>query len=125
MPAGRPTLYRPEYCERVMELGREGKSKAQWAADIGVSRQTLDTWGATHPEFLDALTHATDLQLAWWESKAQEGIHLGGQFNANLWSRSMAARFPNDYTERSKRELTGANGGPIQVSHDEWIRSLE
>lgn len=26
MPAGRPSDYDPAYCERVIELGREGKS---------------------------------------------------------------------------------------------------
>ena len=38
MPAGRPTDYRPEYCERVIELGRLGMSVVEMAADIGVAR---------------------------------------------------------------------------------------
>lgn len=102
---GRPSEYRPEYCELVKQLGAEGDSKAQWAKAIGVSRQTLENWAKAHPEFMDALAHARDLELAWWESKAKEGIFLGGGFNANLWSRSMAARFPDDYTERRNQKL--------------------
>lgn len=116
MPGGRPTDYLPEYCEQVIELGRQGKSKAQIAAALDVARMTLDNWAAVHPEFLDAITRARDLSMAWWEDKGQGGLDTSG-FNASLWSRSMAARFPDDYTERQKRELTGKDGGPVQQIH--------
>ena len=36
-------------------------------------------------------------------------------FNANLWYRSAASRFRDDYTERKETQLTGANGGAVQV----------
>jgi hypothetical protein len=35
-------------------------------------------------------------------------------FNSSVWSRSMAARFPEEWRESSKTELTGAGGGPVQ-----------
>lgn len=113
-PGGRPTVYREEYCNTVVELGALGKSKAQIAAALGVARNTLDNWAEANPEFLRAITHARDLSMAWWEDKAQDGLDKPG-FNANLWSRSMAARFPDDYTERRKNEQTGPNGGPVVV----------
>lgn len=34
------------------------------------------------------------------------------RFNATVWTKSVSARFKDDYSER--REVTGANGGPIQ-----------
>lgn len=114
MAGGRPTDYRPEHCERVVELGREGKSKAQIAAELDVCRNTLDNWAEAHPEFLRALTRARDLSQAWWEDQGQAGIHLGSGFNASLWAKSMSARFPDDYTERQKREVTGKDGGPVE-----------
>jgi len=42
------------------------------------------------------------------------------KLNTGLWSRSMAARFPNEYRENSKVEVSGNNGGAIQVDviHD-------
>ena len=43
-----------------------------------------------------------------WQSP--EGLKL----NPQLWSRSMAARFPDDYRESNKVELTGKNGGPVE-----------
>lgn len=114
----RPTLYRPEHCEQVVELGRQGKSHAQIAATLEVSRQTLHNWAAAHPEFLDAITHARDLAQAWFEDKGQEGLDKPG-FNASLWAKQVSCRFPDDYTDRQKRELTGRDGGPIAVAAGE------
>ena len=113
-PVGRPTLYRPEYCERVIELGRKGKSPAQIAADLDVARATLVLWAEAHPEFMAAFTRARDLAQAWFEDKGQEGMFIPG-FNASLWSKQVSSRYPDDYTERQKRELTGAEGGPVET----------
>lgn len=113
MPAGRPSEYDPAFCDRVIALGREGKSKAAMAADIGVSRQTIDTWAKTHAEFLDAITHALLLSQVWWENAGQKGL-TADKFNASVWSRSMAARFPEDWRENNRHEHTGRDGGPIQ-----------
>lgn len=119
--AGRPTDYRDEYCERVIELGTQGKSHAQIAAALGVSRMSLYRWAETHKEFNSAITHARDLSQAWWEDRGQEGL-TAQLFNASLWAKSMSARFPDDYTERQRREVTGKNGGPVeQVSRIERV----
>ena len=112
----RPTDYHEEHCQTVVRLGREGKSKAYMAAELGCSRQTLDNWTATHPEFLDAMTRAVALSQAWWEDAGQSGM-TADKFNGSVWSRSMAARFPEDWRETSRQEQTGANGTPIQHSH--------
>ena len=70
---GRPTNYRPEFCERVVELGSQGYSVAMIIADIGAgSRQTISEWMKAHREFGDAMTRARDLALAWWERKGLE-----------------------------------------------------
>jgi hypothetical protein len=96
---GRPTDYRPEHCRRVIEWGREGKSRAQIAAALDVARQTLHDWEKVHPAFLDAMTRAHDLALAWWENQGQDGIWAGKQFNANAYSLQMRNRFPDAYSK--------------------------
>lgn len=113
---GRPTLYREEYCERVVELGRVGKSIEQIAADIGVSTRVLFDWRDKHEKFLHALEYAKELEQTWWEDQAQAYMvetHQGPKLNASLWSRSMAARFPKKYRESVKQEITGADGAPL------------
>lgn len=113
-PVGRPSEYDPSLCEQVIELGKEGKSRAQIASALGVSRQTLVNWGLAHREFVDALTRAKDEELAWWEQKAQDGLTMGSGFNATIWAKSVSGRFPNEpYRERV--QLTGAGDGPIRT----------
>jgi transposase len=99
---GRPTKYTESFCERVIELGSAGKSKAQIAAALGVSRQTLDNWAEEHPEFLDAIKYARDLALAWWEDRGQEGLFKGKSFNALAYIFQMKNRFREDYGDRTE-----------------------
>lgn len=112
--AGRPTDYRPEYCDTVIELGREGKSKAQIAANLDVSRDTIDEWCKVHPEFSDAIKRARELSLSWWEDQGQQGIWAGKLFNANAYGLQVRNRFPEEYKEKVIQEQTGPDGGPQQ-----------
>lgn len=110
---GRPSLYDPKYCERVIELGKIGASVVEMAVEIGVHRNTLETvWPDAHPEFLEALTHARECSQLWWEKTGREGM-FDNAINASIWSRSMAARFPKDWREVKGSEITGKDGGPI------------
>jgi hypothetical protein len=113
---GRPTAYDPSYCEKVVELGRLGKSFEQMSAELNVSYRTLCNWRDTHEEFFHALSDAQALSQSWWENQAQAYMleHPGApKLNTGLWSRSMAARFPKTYSERIKQEVTGADGAPL------------
>lgn len=112
MPGGRPSLYKPEYCETVIQLGKEGKSLAQMCSHFEISRQTIDNWAADHPEFLEALTRAKTEMQAVLEALAFDGLK-NREFNANLWKTTMQARFREEYTER--KEVSGPDGGPVQV----------
>lgn len=128
MAGGRPTSYDPAYCERVIELGREGYSVMEMAAEVGVHRETLEeNWPRDYPEFSEAFTQARQLSQAWWERQGRVNLLLApgaGTFNGSVWSRSMAARFPKDWREKTETALTGANGGPVQIiasDHDEKL----
>jgi hypothetical protein len=55
MGAGRPTDYKPEFCDEVIAAGQEGLSLTAFAGMIGVCRATINNWMAAHPEFLEAV----------------------------------------------------------------------
>jgi transposase len=113
---GRPSQYDPLYCERVIELGKLGKSVEQIAAQIGVGTKTMYNWRDEHPEFLHAMDIAKELELDWWENIAQSMMvedKDSAKLNSSIWSRSMAARFPKKYRESTKTEITGADGAPL------------
>jgi hypothetical protein len=118
MPAGRPTDYRPEYCADVIEFGSQGKSLTWMAATLGIAKSTLQLWEKDIPEFSVAMTRARALSQLWWEDAGQNNMVMGpgqGTFNASVWSRSMAARFPEDWRENKGVELTGPGGGAVEV----------
>ena len=115
-PVGRPSLYTPDFCERVIELGKLGKSIEQIASNLGIGTRTLFTWRDEHEEFRHALEVAKEYELDWWETVAQNMMienKEGDKLNASIWSRSMAARFPKKYRESTKTEITGADGAPL------------
>jgi Helix-turn-helix domain of resolvase len=117
-PVGCPSKYKAEYCEQVIELGRQGKSPAQIAAALDVARMTLYLWADAHPEFMAAFTRAKDLAQAWFEDKGQDGLFIPG-FNASLWSKQVSSRFREDYTER--QEITGKDGKDLLPTEIEII----
>ena len=115
-PVGRPSTYDPAYCEKVVELGKLGKSIEQICYVLNTPVRTLYEWRDRHEEFSQALDDAKAFEQAWWEEQA----HLymlehkdAPKLNASLWSRSMAARFPKKYRESVKQEITGADGAPL------------
>lgn len=121
MSGGRPTAYDPTHCERIEELGTEGASIAEMAYEIGVCRNTLKAWAKEHEEFLTSFTRAQLASQVWWERKGRKGMEKSSsEFQAAIWSRSMAARFPDDWREVKGTELTGRDGGAVKVEAIDW-----
>ena len=67
-PTGRPSLYRPEYCELVQEDMKQGRSIGGFAGEIGVSRQTITSWMNKYPEFLASVMVAKTKRLRQYET---------------------------------------------------------
>jgi transposase len=107
-------MYRPEYCELAIEIGKRGGGPNDIACEIGVLRENLYEWAKVHPDFFTALKQAKQHEQKWWENKGIEGLGAD-KFNAMVWKVSMQARFRDDYTERKVTELTGKDGGAIQT----------
>ena len=104
MTAGRPSLYKPEYCDLVKSLGKEGKSVVQMANACGVTKQSMYEWEKEHEDFSYAFSLARQYSQEWWESTGQENLVEmgdGKKINAGLYAKSMAARFPDDWRDNS------------------------
>lgn len=56
----------------------DGSSAASFAAEIGVSRATINVWADAHPEFLEALGVAKSKCAAWWEKVGRTVAEKGG-----------------------------------------------
>jgi hypothetical protein len=116
-PVGRPTAYRPEMCQQLIETMAGGHSAEAGAAKIGISARSLFEWQKLHPEFLMAIQEGRHRAVLFWESLAID-VARGKPGNSqmitlSLKNRSRAASgWHHDVT---KTELTGADGGAIQT----------
>jgi hypothetical protein len=106
MPAGRPTKYKPEFCQTVIAIGEQGGWLSEMAEACDVHRSTVDEWAANHPEFSEALTRAKQKSQAWFEAAGRNGLAMD-KFNAHLWAKQMQARFRDEYTERQEVKHEG------------------
>jgi hypothetical protein len=96
---GRPTLYKPEFCEQVIELGKQGKSITQIAAKLDVDKATVLRWKDEKEDFSTAMSRALTFSQEWWEDQAQVGL-TDRNFNAAIWHKSVVSRFREDYAEK-------------------------
>lgn len=71
---GRPTDYRPEYCEHLVEHMKEGGSFPAFAGVVGVSIQTVYDWTENNAEFLEAKKRGEAANLLFFENIALGGI---------------------------------------------------
>lgn len=103
MPAGRPTKYKPEFCDLVIEIGEQGGWVSEMAEACDVHRSTFPEWEKAHPEFSAALSRAKQKAQAWFEIAGRSGL-TADKFNSSLWQKQMSARHPDEYTEKVKAE---------------------
>jgi hypothetical protein len=126
---GRPTLYRREMCDRLVNAMAGGLTAEAAAARIGISARSLFYWQQQHPEFLQAIQEGRQRSQLWWEERAL-AMANGESGNTQivvlgLRNRSRAATGWNNDTV--KLEHTGPEGGPVEVKaeHKIDIASLE
>jgi hypothetical protein len=89
-PGGRPTKYKPEYCQAVIDwmdkepytITDEGKKSPndlptfeRFAHSIGVAKSTIYKWAETIPEFSDSLKKAGELQEDFWRANSLLGLY--------------------------------------------------
>jgi len=126
---GRPTLYRREMCDRLVNAMAGGLTAEAAAARIGISARSLFYWQQQHPEFLQAIQEGRQRSQLWWEERAL-AMANGESGNTQivvlgLRNRSRAATGWNNDTV--KLEHTGPEGGPVEVesTHKIDIAALE
>lgn len=61
MPAGRPTDYKPEYCEQVEKLCKLGATDEEMADFFNVCEATINNWKNDYPEFLDSIKSGREI----------------------------------------------------------------
>lgn len=94
MAMGRPTKYKVEYCEMLVEHMSEGLSFESFASKVDSHRETLYSWAKKYEDFANAKKKGKEKCLEFWESMGRSGAagKLPG-FNAAAWIFNMKNRF--------------------------------
>ncbi len=111
MAGGRPTKYREEYCDSIIEFMKDGSSKIQFCAHIGICYDTFLDWKERHQKFSDSIKVADMYCQAWWESKGQKAIfgEVEG-FNPTGFIFNMKNRFPAHYKDKRDVDHSSSDG---------------
>jgi len=100
---GRPTDYKPEYCETVIELMSEGASKAEVCLELNCDFQSFLNWQKKYPEFFEAVKRGLHLSKGMWEKMGRKAAFGKVEnFNATAWIFNMKNRFGkmDDFSEK-------------------------
>jgi hypothetical protein len=126
VPAGRPTLYREEYCEKVIEAANQGYSLTGFAGMIRVARSTINEWIDQFPEFSEAVSVAKGVRAMSWETRALNiGDGNGGPGAAGMVQFALKNLASDDWKDKSEQEVSGPNGGPVETKSTIDVRSLD
>jgi len=114
-PVGRPTKYKQEMCDIVIECGKEGKTLAEMATAIDVDRATVNDWMENNQEFSRAVKHGLGNAQAWWEKQGRKRTFDSNGFNATSYIFQMKNRFKDDWRDKVENDHTSSDGSMSPV----------
>lgn len=115
---GRPTLYREEYCNLMLELiGDQGYSVIRFCAHLSIAKDTFYNWLTLFKEFSDAYEIAKVKLEAYWEFNLIN-MQQGEKVNSSLVKFHMVNRF--GWTDRQEQKVTAT-----VTTHEGSLKELE
>jgi len=108
--AGRPTKYKEEMCDRIIELFKEGYSICEICLDLDISKQTFYRWKEENRIFSDSIKKGVDFSQGWWEKQGREGLFsnndpMSNKINPTVWFMNMKNRFQQDWRDKHEVEV--------------------
>lgn len=111
---GRPTDYKPEYCQTVIEFGRQGYSLTAFAGSIEQARSTINLWIDKFPEFMEACKIHKAVR-----SQALEGQLLETESGPKVTARIFALKNTAPEEWKDRHETVS-----ITMSYEDHLKSL-
>lgn len=115
MPAGRPTDYRPNYCEELISLMATGLSLTAAAAELGFHRQRVYEWAEKHDELADAINLARGKRVLFLEKRLLSDGTPSPAMTGTIFALKNADA--EEWREKIVNEHTGPDGGPQEHKH--------
>lgn len=109
-----PSLYKPDYCNEVIECLALGHSVKGFAGFIGVGLKTVYDWLKKHEEFAAAYEIAQAKAAYFWEGRLIEFAQTGKGGAAGIIY-GVGNRAREEWSDTRKHEHTGKDGEPIKT----------
>lgn len=90
--------FKPEMCERLIELGKTGASQKMMFSDLGISSSAAQRFKKEHPAFAEALDRAITESQAYWERMILDNVS-NRNFNSRLVEIALRGQFGETYRE--------------------------
>ena len=115
-PVGRPSKYRPEYCEMLVQHMSMGMTFTSFAGhpEIRVCRDTLYEWEKVHPEFSDARKRGIAASEHFFLEAGFSSMFDKQNFNTTIWYMMMK----NIHGWKDKQETTLEAGKSITLNYN-------
>lgn len=113
---GRPTKYKPEYCQMLIDHMSQGLSYESFAASISVSRETLYQWEKDQPDFSYSKKIAKGGSLLFLEKLGLNGAQgkIKG-FNVASWIFICKNRHPDMFKDQV--EVGNSDAKPFMLKY--------
>lgn len=94
----RKYVFKPEMCEKLIELGQSGASQKMMFSALGISSGAAQRFKKDHPAFAEALDRAITESQAYWERLILENVN-NKNFNSRLVEIALRGQFGETYRE--------------------------
>lgn len=117
----RPTDYKKEYCQKVIEHMSEGASLTSFAASIGCARSTINVWMEANPEFSEAVNAGKAKCASWWERAGRLGAVGEMSVNPTLVIFGLKNMASDDWRDKQEVDHTSTDGSMSPKSVDQAV----
>lgn len=104
--------YRTKFCNQCINAGARGYSLTAFAGLLGISREKLDQWAESHPQFAEAIGAHKAKRAKFWEDElariARQGGKTGSTTMVMFALKSLAGE---DYGASASEATSAATGG--------------
>ena len=125
---GRPTLYTPELAREICTRIAGGETLPNICKDEGFpTRVTVYRWTVEHDDFCNAYHEARRGRSVWRADEMDELVESlkAGEIDAapakvimDAYRWQAARENPTRYGDKVRTEITGKDGGPVEVASD-------
>lgn len=115
MTAGRPSKYNEGMNQKIIAAFEQGYSYTAAAAEVGVAKSTCQDWEKAHPEFRVSVKEGMQKAVLFWEKINIKNAKLN-EGNATSIVFGLKNRARDEWSDMSRLEHTGRDGGPIEMA---------